>query len=107
VHTDGKGVKALLEQGIGRIDEGTVEEVLRFDPPLHPVHALGLRGLWSFGPPVPQGDQVGLLLGAANRDSQAYPSPRASTRAGEAGERGLRGRQSTSAWARRSRGWSC
>ncbi|MEJ6479208.1 MAG: cytochrome P450, partial [Octadecabacter sp.] len=35
VHTMGNGVKTLLEQRITTIDAGAVEEVLRYDPPLH------------------------------------------------------------------------
>ncbi len=81
VHTLGNGVKALLEHGMGpevltpdRI-EGTVEEILRYDPPLHlftrhayePVEILGHR--------FARGDQVGLLLAAANRDPAFAADP--------------------------------
>jgi unspecific monooxygenase len=81
VHSLGNGVKTLLETRTppaalapDRI-AGTVEELLRFDPPLHlftrhayaPVEVLG----HGFG----RGDEIGLLLGAANRDPRAWEAP--------------------------------
>ncbi len=75
VHTVGNGVKALLEHGVRTIDEGTVEEVLRFDPPLHMFTRWVYEEVELFGNPFRRGDQVALLLGAANRDPVAYPEP--------------------------------
>jgi unspecific monooxygenase len=83
VHTLGNGVKAILEQGTphealapDRI-EATVEEILRFDPPLHLftrwAYAEAEIGGHTFRP----GDRVGCLLAAANRDPQAWDMPRA------------------------------
>ncbi len=75
VHTFGNGAKTLLEQGVGAIDEGTVEEVLRFDPPLHMFTRWVYEDVELHGHPFRRGDQVALLLGAANRDPVAYPEP--------------------------------
>ncbi|MFN3936278.1 MAG: cytochrome P450 [Gemmobacter sp.] len=81
VHTLGNGVHALLKARVpatalapDRI-EATVEEVLRFDPPLHlflrwvrePVDVMGTR----FEP----GDRVACLLAAANRDPGVWDRP--------------------------------
>jgi cytochrome P450 len=75
VHTMGNGVKTLLEQGVRSIDEGTVEEVLRFDPPLHMFTRWVYEDVELFGQRFRRGDQVALLLGAANRDPAAYADP--------------------------------
>lgn len=75
VHTVGNGVKTLLEQGVRTIDEGTVEEVLRFDPPLHMFTRWVYEDVELYGHPFRRGDRVALLLGAANRDPAAYPDP--------------------------------
>ena len=79
VHTIGNGVKAILGHGaqtpLASDPEATVEEVLRWDPPLHlftrhcyaPAEIAGHR----FAP----GDEVGLLLAGANRDPAQWPDP--------------------------------
>jgi len=81
VHTIGNGVKALLEHGIGaeamapdRI-ERTVEEVLRYDPPLHLFTRYAYEPVEIAGHRFARGDQVGLLLAAANRDPAFVPEP--------------------------------
>lgn len=81
VHTLGNGVKAMLEAGQGaealtpdRI-ERTVEEVLRFDPPLH----LFVRHVQAetevMGHRLRPRDRIGALLGAAARDPRAFDDP--------------------------------
>ncbi len=81
VHTLGNGVKALLEHGMGpevltpdRI-EGTVEEILRYDPPLHLFTRHAYEPVEVFGHRFARGDQVGLLLAAANRDPAFAADP--------------------------------
>jgi len=81
VHSLGNGIKTILEQG-GPQDwleddkiEGTVEEVLRFDPPLHLFTRWVRKPVTLFGVDFEPGQQVGCLLAAANRDGTAYPSP--------------------------------
>ncbi|MBV8662556.1 MAG: cytochrome P450, partial [Hyphomicrobiales bacterium] len=83
VHALGNGSKALLE---GRVDpavafadaratEATVEELLRFDAPLHLFTRYALEDVEIAGSTLRQGDRVGLLLGAANRDPAASADP--------------------------------
>ncbi|WP_343082405.1 cytochrome P450 [Ostreiculturibacter nitratireducens] len=81
VHTIGNGVKALLENGLGAEAlapnrcEAAVEEILRYDPPLH------LFTRWAYddadigGHSFRRGDKVGLLFAAANRDPQSWDMP--------------------------------
>lgn len=81
VHGLGNGVKCLLEAGSDpaclapeRID-GTVEEILRYDPPLHMFTRYAYQEMTVFGHDFRRGDQVALLLGAANRDPEVWPDP--------------------------------
>ncbi|RMF39220.1 MAG: cytochrome P450 [Alphaproteobacteria bacterium] len=83
VHAFGNGVKAVLESGLETqalfatperaID--TVEEILRFDPPLHLFTRYALEEVEIYGRRFAIGDKVGLLLGAAGRDPAAYEDP--------------------------------
>jgi cytochrome P450 len=81
VHTIGNGVKALLEARTppdalapDRI-EATVEEILRFDPPLHLFTRHVYEEVEIFGHRLQRGDQVGCLLAAANRDPAVWTEP--------------------------------
>jgi len=81
VHALANGVKALLEAGgpkdwltPGKI-EGTVEEILRFDPPLHLFTRYANSSVEVMGHVFRPGDQVALLLGAAGRDPRACDDP--------------------------------
>lgn len=75
VHTLGNGIKTVLETGIRGMTAPLVEEVLRHDPPLHMFTRYVYDDLTLFGHDFKRGDQVGCLLGAANRDPAAYPDP--------------------------------
>ncbi len=75
VHTLGNGVKTQLEQGNRSSDPIAVEEILRFDPPLHMFTRWVYEDLDLFGAPLKRGDQIACLLGAANRDPAAYADP--------------------------------
>jgi len=81
VHTIGNGVKALLEHdtppaalGPDRI-EGTVEEILRYDPALHMFTRWAYEDVEVMGQRFARGDRVGLLLAAANRDPGPWEDP--------------------------------
>lgn len=81
VHSIGNGVKILLETGTppaalapDRI-ESTVEEVLRFDPPLHIFTRHAYEDIDIMGTTLPAGSELQLLLAAANRDPAAYDQP--------------------------------
>jgi cytochrome P450 len=83
VHSVGNGVKAMLE---ARIDPreafatpaataSLVEELLRFDAPLHLFTRYALEDVEYGGVALKRGDQIGLLLGAANRDPDRFADP--------------------------------
>ncbi len=81
VHALGNGVKTLLQTGTrpdvldeNRID-GTVEEILRYDPPLHMFTRYAYEQVDLFGHSFKRGDEVALLLGAANRDPFVWADP--------------------------------
>lgn len=84
VHTIGNGVAGLLTRPLplplpdlldpGHID-GTVEEILRHDPPLHMFTRYALEEVEVCGHRFARGDRVALLLAAANRDPAAWPDP--------------------------------
>lgn len=81
VHTMGNGLKTLLQEktdptclnadGIDR----TVEEILRHDPPLHMFTRYAYEDIEIAGHDFKRGDQVGLMLGAANRDPDVWDTP--------------------------------
>ncbi len=77
VHTLGNGVKTLLETGHrpGPDPAPLIEEILRFDPPLHMFTRHCYEDVTLFDHPFRRGDQVGLLLASAGRDGAAYPDP--------------------------------
>ena len=81
VHSLGNGVKTLLEtptdQNALRPDaiDKTVEEILRFDPPLHLFKRYAYEEVTLFGHRFTRGDQIALLLGAANRDPAVWNQP--------------------------------
>ena len=83
VHAIGNGVKAILESGLDPVvlfatpasTVATIEETLRFDPPLHMFTRYALEDLEIGGVPMKVGDTIGLMLAAANRDPARYPDP--------------------------------
>lgn len=75
VHTIGNGTKTLLETGHRDITDSCVEEILRFDPPLHMFTRHVYEDVTLGGHNFKRGDQIGCMLAAANRDPIAYPNP--------------------------------
>ena len=81
VHTIGNGVKTLLETGtvaVGMQPDNVascVEEILRFDPALHMFTRHVYEDVGIMGQRFRRGDQVGLLLGGANRDPAVWDAP--------------------------------
>lgn len=80
VHAFGNGVWAMLTASVGREEiladpAGHVEEMLRFDAPLHMFTRYALEDLEYAGQPFRKGEIVGLLLGSANRDPRRFASP--------------------------------
>jgi cytochrome P450 len=78
VHTIGNGVKTLLQTG-QRITAANapscVEEILRFDPALHMFTRWAYESVEIQGQRFERGDQVALLLAAANRDPRVWDKP--------------------------------
>ena len=81
VHQIGNAVRAILDQGgdprrffaTQAESEATVEECLRFDAPLHMFTRYVYEAIEiAPGVTLQPGEQVGLLLGAANRDPLAF-----------------------------------
>jgi unspecific monooxygenase len=76
VHSLGLAVKTMLDHGVGEApDEAGVEELLRFESPLHLFTRFALEDVEIRGVRFQQGDRIGLLLGAANRDPAAFADP--------------------------------
>ncbi|MEO0484935.1 MAG: cytochrome P450 [Pseudomonadota bacterium] len=75
VHTMGNGVAAMLREGVRSVDEPLVEEIMRYDPPLHLFTRWVYEDTEIAGMPLKRGDQVACLLGAANRDPAVWPDP--------------------------------
>jgi unspecific monooxygenase len=81
VHTIGNGVKTLLETRtpLSALDpdhvEATVEEILRYDPALHLFTRWAYEDVEVMGHQFHRGDQVALLLAAANRDPGVWDRP--------------------------------
>lgn len=81
VHSMGNAVKILLEKGncapfltLGAI-ASTVEELLRHDPPLHIFTRYVYEPVVVGNVTLTRGDQVALVLGAANRDPARWEDP--------------------------------
>ena len=81
VHAIANGVKALLQAG-GPKDwltpdrvEATVEEILRFDPPLHLFTRIAYEEVEVMGRAIPAGTEVACLLAAAGRDPGQWEAP--------------------------------
>ena len=76
MHALGNGVKTMLQQGWDPAwlapdgIENLVEEILRFDPPLHMFTRYAYEEIEVMGHTFKRGDQVALLLASANR----YPA---------------------------------
>ena len=88
VQAIGNGVRIMLERQVDArpafasesATEATVEELLRLDPPLHLFARYALEEVEFAGVRLRKGEKIGLLLGAANRDPERFPSPTRSTR---------------------------
>ena len=81
VHTMGIGIKTLLEQGCDPVwlspdhIDGTVEEILRYDPPLHMFTRYAYEPIPLGDTIIERGQQVALVFGAAGRDPDRWDAP--------------------------------
>lgn len=81
VHALGIGVKTLLQTATDPTFlapdhlDATIEELLRFDPPLHMFTRYAYETITYMDHTFHRGDQVALLLAAANHDPSLWPDP--------------------------------
>ncbi|UWQ13476.1 cytochrome P450 [Aliiroseovarius sp. M344] len=81
VHALAIAVKTLLEQQTPASSlapetrDNTIEETLRFDPPLHMFTRYVYEDTVLYGQNLKRGDKIGLLLGGANRDPDVWDEP--------------------------------
>jgi len=80
VHGISNCFKTLLETGVRFADSDAenlkiVEESIRFDPPLHMFTRHALEEITISGHTFARGEEVGLLLAAANRDPVQFDRP--------------------------------
>ncbi|MEZ5825397.1 MAG: cytochrome P450 [Geminicoccaceae bacterium] len=83
VHAIANGVKALIENGIDPLphlgDPASarlaVDELLRFDAPLHMFTRYANEDFGFAGLSLRKGQEIGLLLGSANRDPLRFADP--------------------------------
>jgi cytochrome P450 len=82
VHAIGNGTMAVLQTnqsswltGTRERTQSCIEEILRFEAPLHMFTRYVLEPCTISGVEFEIGDQIGLLLGAANRDPNKFANP--------------------------------
>lgn len=83
VNLIGNGLVALLDHPDQLADwvqhpdiaESAIDELLRFDAPLQMVQRIATEPLTVDDRPVPSGDQMIIMLGAANRDPAVFDEP--------------------------------
>ena len=116
MHQTGNAVRTVLTQGgdprrffsSAEATAATVEECLRFDAPLHLFTRYAYEDMEvSPGVTVKSGEQIGLLLGMANRDPKAFAEPGRSVRTARTRRTSPSAPASISASARRWRGSNC
>lgn len=83
VNAAGNGLLALLRHAAAlnqlraepALMESAVEEMLRYDPPLHLFHRFAQEEVTIAGHRFQAGETIGLLYGSANRDPAAFEAP--------------------------------
>jgi cytochrome P450 len=83
VNAAGNGLLALLRhpgemerlRGNPSLAESAIEEMLRYDAPLHLFHRFAYEDMAIGGQQVARGARVGLLYGSANRDPEMFDAP--------------------------------
>jgi len=76
VHSMGNGLKTLLERNVpGPITPELIEEIMRYDPPLHMFTRYALEDMEFASVKLKKGETVGLMLGAANHDAAKFENP--------------------------------
>ena len=75
VHTLGNALNTLLPTPHRSITPDLIEEVLRFDPPLHVFTRHAYKNIQCFGHMIEKGQEVACVLASANRDPAFLENP--------------------------------
>ena len=75
VHTLGNALNTILPSAYRVVTPELVEEVLRYDPPLHVFTRYAYKDIDCFGIKIKKGQEVACLLAAANRDPNFVEDP--------------------------------
>ncbi len=82
VHALGNGIKCLVENGYHSSlsfsdsqTEKVIEEILRFDPPLHMFTRIAYEPCQIGSFHIQKGDEVALMLGSTGRDDSLWSNP--------------------------------
>ncbi|MEO1798000.1 MAG: cytochrome P450, partial [Pseudomonadota bacterium] len=75
VHTMGNGLATMLALDLRDIDAAVIEEIMRYDPPLHIFTRWIYEDMDVAGTTLRKGEQIACLLGAANRDPKVFAEP--------------------------------
>tara|TARA_X000001036_G_scaffold238547_1_gene222489 strand:- start:132 stop:1322 length:1191 start_codon:yes stop_codon:yes gene_type:complete len=81
VHTIGNGIKTLLEENIDtkyflkNHSQSVVEEILRFDPPLHIFTRYAYENIKITDTEIKEGEKIGLIIGASGYDRKIWEQP--------------------------------
>jgi len=75
VHTLGNAIKTLLPLTFRDVTPALVEEILRYDPPLHIFTRHAYKDIDCFGLELKKGQEVACVLAAANRDPAFAENP--------------------------------
>ncbi|MDC3081321.1 cytochrome P450 [Paracoccaceae bacterium] len=83
VHTIGNGINALLSNKIdchlfeGKDWHNVVEEILRYDPPLHIFTRFAYEDLTIDNIDISHGEKISLVIGASGQDMRRWDNPSA------------------------------
>lgn len=75
VHTLGNALNTLLPTNFRTVTSELIEEVLRYDPPLHVFTRFAYQDIDCFGYKIEKGQEVACVLASANRDPAFLEKP--------------------------------
>ena len=81
VHTIGNGIKTIIEENIDpkrflqTQSQLVVEEILRFDPPLHIFTRYAYENIEINNVEIKEGERIGLIIGASGYDKKRWEKP--------------------------------
>ncbi len=75
VHTLGNALNTLLPTNFRSVTSELIEEVLRYDPPLHVFTRFAYEDIDCFGYKIEKGQEIACVLASANRDPAFLENP--------------------------------